>query len=74
MAYPLEISSVSWSFLAIYHIVLDNESQKALENISDAMDSWMEFIRIDPMDLIDEQPYNSIIFTFSVSRENKDSS
>ena len=69
MASPLKISSVSSSFLSIYHAFLDNESQKALENISDAMDSWMEFIRIDPMDLIDNQPYNSIIFTFSVGRK-----
>ena len=71
MASPLEISSVSSSFLSIYHAFLDNESQIALENISDAMDSWMEFIRIDPMDLIDDQPYNSIIFTFSVGRKIK---
>ena len=74
MASPLKISSVSSSFPSIYHAFLDNESQIALENISDAMDSWMEFIRIDPMDLIDDQPYNSIIFTFSVGRKNKDSS
>lgn len=31
----------------------------------------MEFIRIDPMNLIDNQPYNSIIFTLSVGQKNK---
>ena len=38
----------------------------ALQDISDAMDCWMEFIRIDPTDLIDDQPYNKIIFTPTV--------
>ena len=71
MASPLEISSVSEIFLPTYHTFLDNESQIALENISDAMDSWMEFIRMDPGDLIDKQPYNSIIFTLSVNKKIK---
>ena len=71
MASPLEISSVSEIFLPTYHTFLDNEAQRALENISDAMDSWMEFIRMDPGDLIDKQPYNSIIFTLSVNKKIK---
>ena len=44
----------------------ENESQVALQDISDAMDCWMEFIRIDPTDLIDDQPFNKIIFTSTV--------
>ena len=39
----------------------------ALQEISDAMDCWMEFIRIDPTDLIDDQPFNRIIFTPTVT-------
>ena len=44
-------------------------NQLALQNISDSLDSWMEFIRMDRIDLIDNQPYNSIIFNSTNSND-----
>ena len=38
------------------------------------MDCWMEFIRMDPMDLIDDQPYNSIIFNSENSNDSLEKS
>lgn len=51
------------STLVHFQIFLEDESQQALQNISDAMDCWMEFLRVDPTDLIDDEPYNKIIFS-----------
>ena len=53
----------------MFQAFLDSESQLALQNISDSIDCWMEFIRMDPMDLIDDQPYNSIIFNSTNSND-----
>ena len=52
--------------LTCCYLFLEDESQSALQNISDAIDSWMEFVRVDPTDLVDDQPFNSIIFSHSV--------
>ena len=65
-----EISSVSQCIFTIIQFYLDSESQLALQNISDSIDCWMEFIRMNPMDLIDDQPYNSIIFNSENSNDS----
>ena len=62
----LSPTSVSHHRFSITNKPSDNESQLALKNISDAMECWMEFIRVDPTDLIEDQPYNNIIFSISV--------
>ena len=69
MVSPQETFSVSQIPFYKISFFLDSESQLALRNISDAIDCWMEFIRIDPMHLIDDQPYNSIIFNSAHSND-----
>ena len=66
MGTPSNPSSVRICSLTCSYLFLEDESQSALQNISDAIDSWMEFIRVDPTDLVDDQPFNSIIFARSV--------
>ena len=63
---PLSPTSVSHRRFSMTYKPSDDESQLALRNISDAMECWMEFIRVDPTDLIEDQPYNNIIFSISV--------
>ena len=63
---PSNPSSVRIFSLTCCYLFLEDESQSALQNISDAIDSWMEFVRVDPTDLVDDQPFNSIIFSHSV--------
>ena len=40
----------------------DEEATKALRRISNAVDTWAEYIRVDPVDLVLDEPYNTIIF------------
>ena len=41
---------------------IDQETKAALKRISDAVDTWAEYIRVDPSDLVLDEPYNSLIF------------
>lgn len=33
-----------------------------MKKISEAIDTWAEYIRVDPADLIIDDPYNNILF------------
>ena len=35
--------------------------------MSDAIDTWAEYIRVDPSDLVLEEPYNNVIFQQTVN-------
>ena len=39
-----------------------HETSTAIRKIAVALDAWAEYIRVDPQDLINNEPYNTIIF------------
>ena len=46
---------------------IDDETSKCLKRMSDAIDTWAEYIRVDPSDLVLEEPYNNVIFQQTVN-------
>ena len=66
-------NSASYIFGKLYLLIsylnffIDRETKNALKRISDAIDTWAEYIRVDPSDLVLDEPYNSLIFQPSVS-------
>lgn len=38
--------------------------------MSDAIDTWAEYIRVDPSDLVLDEPYNNVIFQQTVYLNN----
>ena len=45
---------------------IDDETSKCLKRMSDAIDTWAEYIRVDPSDLVLDEPYNNVIFQQTV--------
>ena len=54
--------SVSLSESIESNILIDDETSKCLKRMSDAIDTWAEYIRVDPSDLVLDEPYNNVIF------------
>ena len=54
--------SVSLSESIETNIFIDDETSKCLKRMSDAIDTWAEYIRVDPSDLVLDEPYNNVIF------------
>ena len=44
------------------NFILDQEVSLALRKIADSVGSWADYLRVDPDDLINDEPYNIIIF------------
>ena len=49
------------------NFTLDEESSKSMKKMSEAVDTWAEYIRVDPADLILNEPYHRLIFQPMVS-------
>ena len=49
---------------------IDDETSKCLKRMSDAIDTWAEYIRVDPSDLVLDEPYNNVIFQQTVYLNN----
>ena len=60
------ISSVRRTFKTETDFYLDEESSRCLKRMSDAVDTWAEYIRVDPSDLVLDEPYNNVIFQQTV--------
>ena len=52
----------NFSFVCQSHINLDQKASDALRKMMDAMSMWAECIRVHPDDLVNDEPYNIIIF------------
>ena len=50
------------TFIRYPYFILDQEVSLALRKIADSVGTWADYIRIDPDDLINDEPYNIIIF------------
>ena len=56
----------SYYSLTSSNFFIDQETSKCLKRMSDAIDTWAEYIRVDSSDLILDEPYNDIIFQATV--------
>ena len=55
---------ILFRFITLFFV--DQETSRCLKRISDAVDTWAEYIRVDPSDLILDEPYNNVIFQQTV--------
>ena len=50
------------TFILYPYFILDQDVSLALRKIADSVGTWADYIRVDPDDLINDEPYNIIIF------------
>ena len=59
-----------FSKISEFYFFIDDETSKCLKRMSDAIDTWAEYIRVDPSDLVLDEPYNNVIFQQTVYLNN----